>query len=273
MQAHEHACWTLHEAESCCRFLSTNDEDSEWQPHPCTPAKETADDSRRHRAAEDQPKQQPRQWWRRFLRGAGKGRSEEAASLLPKQTQPLSFDTAAFRRQHVTGAASCVAEGWLKCSSIAVHIDEGSFCQYPAAVSALYAQQVSCIADEKFSFSFNLSEVRPYAPEVSFAPVGSEMPSGPSICAVLLQDASFAWGARNGADGEHADEAKRAAEARHQPSSSTVRGWALAQSSAVLRELTLAIPQSSLTAIVGDIGSGEHPYSKQEAALCTLSRE
>lgn len=87
------------------------------------------------------------------------------------------------------------------------------------------------------------------------------MPSGPSICAVLLQDASFAWGARDGADDKHADEAKRAAEARHQPSSSTVRGWALAQSSAVLRELTLAIPQGSLTAVVGDIGSGKHQKS------------
>ena len=78
---------------------------------------------------------------------------------------------------------------------------------------------------------------------------------------MLLQDASFAWGARDSADSEHADEAKRAAEARHQPSSFTVRGWALAQSSAVLRELTLAIPQGSLTAIVGDIGSGERPES------------
>ena len=63
------------------------------------------------------------------------------------------------------------------------------------------------------------------------------MPSGPSICA------------------------KRAAEARPQPSSSTVRGWALAQSSVVLRGLTLAIPQRSLTAVVGDIGSGKHLFS------------
>ena len=76
---------------------------------------------------------------------------------------------------------------------------------------------------------------------------------------MLLQDASFAWGARNSTDDEHAGEAKRAAEARPQPSCSTVRGWALAQSSAVLRDLTLAIPQGSLTDIVGDIGSGKHP--------------
>ena len=105
----------------------------------------------------------------------------------------------------------------------------------------------------------SLSEVQLCAPEVCAASAGSEMATGPSICAVLLQDASFAWGARDSSDGEHADEAKRAAEARHQPSSSTMHGWALAQSSVVLRELTLAIPQRSLTAIVGDIGSGEHP--------------
>lgn len=78
---------------------------------------------------------------------------------------------------------------------------------------------------------------------------------------MLLQDASFAWGARDSTDDEHAGEAKRATEARPQRSSSTVRGWALAQSSVVLRDLTLAIPQRSLTAIVGDIGSGKRPYS------------
>ena len=61
------------------------------------------------------------------------------------------------------------------------------------------------------------------------------MPSGQAACAVLLQDASFAWGVREGADEDrHADKAK-------QPSSASVRGWALAQSKDVLRDLSLAI--------------------------------
>ena len=77
------------------------------------------------------------------------------------------------------------------------------------------------------------------------------MPTGQSACAVLLQDASFAWATQADAAEEdsHADEAKR-------PVSAPVRGWALAQNRDVLRELSLAIPQGSLTAIVGDIGSG-----------------
>ena len=77
------------------------------------------------------------------------------------------------------------------------------------------------------------------------------MPSGQYACAVLLQDASFAWGPCEADGDERAEEAKR-------PASATVRGWALAQSSGnVLRELSLAVPQGSLTAIVGDIGSGQ----------------
>ena len=74
-----------------------------------------------------EPKQQPRQWWKGILRSARKGGSAEAASLLPKQTQPLSFDTAAFRRQHVTGAACCgverAAQAFLKwlCTEMTAH--------------------------------------------------------------------------------------------------------------------------------------------------------
>ena len=79
------------------------------------------------------------------------------------------------------------------------------------------------------------------------------MPSGQSACAVLLQDASFAWGACESDGDERAEEAKR-------PASATICGWALVQSSSnVLRELSLAVPQGSLTAIVGDIGSGQLP--------------
>ena len=79
------------------------------------------------------------------------------------------------------------------------------------------------------------------------------MPSGQSACAVLLQDTSFAWGPCESDGDERAEEAKRSA-------SATIRGWALAQSSSnVLRELSLAVPQGSLTAIVGDIGSGQLP--------------
>ena len=71
---------------------------------------------------------------------------------------------------------------------------------------------------------------------------------------MLLQDASFAWATQAAADEEsHADTAKR-------PGSAPERGWALGQSQDVLRELSLAIPQGSLTAIVGDIGSGEHAF-------------
>jgi len=82
------------------------------------------------------------------------------------------------------------------------------------------------------------------------------MPSGRSACAVLLQDAFFAWGVR-----ESADEDKQADKAK-QPSSASVRGWALAQSKDVLRDLSLVIPQGSLTAIVGDIGSGEQSHTR-----------
>ena len=82
------------------------------------------------------------------------------------------------------------------------------------------------------------------------------MPSGQSACAVLLQDASFAWAtqAKDSAEDSHADKAK-------QPASAPMRGWALAQSRDVLRVLSLAIPQGSLTAIVGDIGSGGHMHT------------
>lgn len=80
------------------------------------------------------------------------------------------------------------------------------------------------------------------------------MPNGQSACAVLLQDASFAWAAQDADEDEGADMAKQAHRA------TSVRGWALAQSSEVLRDLSLAIPQGGLTAIVGDIGSGKHPF-------------
>ena len=95
------------------------------------------------------------------------------------------------------------------------------------------------------------------------------MPSGQSACAVLLQDASFAWGVREGADEDkQADKAK-------QPSSASVRGWALAQSKDVLRDLSLAIPQGSLTAIVGDIGSGDESHTRtlrnEPHTLCIVS--
>ena len=83
----------------------------------------------------------------------------------------------------------------------------------------------------------------------------SEMPSGQFACAVLLQDACFAWAAQaNATEGSQADEAK-------QPASAPACGWALSHSRDVLRELSLAIPQGGLTAIVGDIGSGDHAHA------------
>ena len=92
------------------------------------------------------------------------------------------------------------------------------------------------------------------AESAAIADAALEMPSGQSACAVLLQDASFAWATQADAtEGSHADEAKR-------PASAPARGWALSQSRDVLQELSLAIPQGSLTAIVGDIGSGEHAH-------------
>lgn len=96
------------------------------------------------------------------------------------------------------------------------------------------------------------------AESAAIADAAFETPSGQSACAVLLQDASFAWATQADAD---ADEDSRADEAER-PASAPARGWALSQSRDVLRELSLAIPQDSLTAIVGDIGSGEHAHTK-----------
>ena len=93
------------------------------------------------------------------------------------------------------------------------------------------------------------------AESAGVAGAASEMPSGQSACAVLLQDASFTWATpANAAEDGQADEAKR-------PASAPARGWALSQSREVLRDLSLAIPQGGLTAIVGDIGSGEHAHA------------
>ncbi len=103
-----------------------------------------------------------------------------------------------------------------------------------------------------------------YAHLPRVADAASEMPSGQPACAVLLQDASFAWATQaNAEEDSHADEAK-------QPVSAPVRGWALAQNRDVLRELSLAVPQGSLTAIVGDIGSGEHAHTNALAPQVLL---
>ncbi len=90
-----------------CRFLSCNDDGSEWRPHPYVPdlARASTDASWKGSDAEHETEQGAMPWWRLRLGLVRRGSSDEKTALLPKQAQPLSLEAVSFRRQHVTGAA------------------------------------------------------------------------------------------------------------------------------------------------------------------------
>lgn len=113
-----HICASFSKHNVACRFLSCNDDGSEWQPHPYVSdqAQRTSMDAPwKDSNAEHETEQKAKSWWRLGLGLARRGNSEEKASLLPKQAQPLSFEAVSFRRQHVTGAAALAQEECTKC--------------------------------------------------------------------------------------------------------------------------------------------------------------
>ena len=89
----------------CRRYLSTNSDDSDWQPHPSVSSKAAARQGPawKDTSAAAEPNPKPGPWWRFGLGTAKRGDADETASLLPKQAVPLSFDIPEFRRQHATG--------------------------------------------------------------------------------------------------------------------------------------------------------------------------
>ena len=100
-----------------CRFLSCNDDGSEWQPHPYVSdqATNSVDAPCKDSNAEHETEQKAKPWWRPGLGLARRGDFEEKVSLLPKQAQPHSFEAVSFRRQHVTGAAALAQEAHARC--------------------------------------------------------------------------------------------------------------------------------------------------------------